>query len=86
MDVGTIVRLRSGGPKMVVAENGSTKLVCHWFSKTRKLRTGMFPEDSLKPVRKKLKKAKTEKIETLPKVTQERQAQPQERPATSATP
>ena len=52
---GDVVRLKSGGPAMTVTklnpagiENGAT---CQWFNDKAKLKTGMFAQDALTPVR-----------------------------------
>ena len=50
-EVGNIVKLKSGGPEMTVEkvfENRTYK--CQWFAGKR-LESGVFPADSLAPVK-----------------------------------
>jgi uncharacterized protein YodC (DUF2158 family) len=50
--VGDIVQLKSGGPEMTVervSSAGKNVYWCQWFA-GRKLESGQFPADSLKPV------------------------------------
>ncbi len=43
-NIGDIVRLKSGGPKMTVLEGGSdTAAQCQWFDRNGKLHTDSFP-------------------------------------------
>lgn len=52
---GDIVQLKSGGPDMTVKERVSTvdnTYRCQWFA-GKKLESGVFPEDSLKPIEEK---------------------------------
>ena len=54
-NVGTIVKLKSGGPEMTVQReltqsSGNNVLRCQWFA-SKKLESGDFPPDSLELVR-----------------------------------
>jgi uncharacterized protein YodC (DUF2158 family) len=49
MNVGDVVQLRSGGPKMTVkwAENGEA--CCQWFDAKNEVKVDVFPLASLNP-------------------------------------
>ncbi|MGC2970456.1 YodC family protein [Paraburkholderia aspalathi] len=50
--IGDIVQLKSGGPEMTVQSipsSTSSSYRCQWFA-GKKLESGPFPEESLKPV------------------------------------
>ena len=47
--VGDQVELKSGGPPMTVDFVGEVSVKCKWFDGDRKLQTGNFQPDSLKP-------------------------------------
>ncbi|HDR9805838.1 TPA: YodC family protein [Burkholderia cenocepacia] len=50
--VGDIVQLKSGGPEMTVKSApspASPRYWCQWFA-GKKLESGDFPEESLKPI------------------------------------
>ena len=52
-DVGTIVKLKSGGPDMTikgVTNTAGTSVGCQWFA-GKKLENGIFPVDSLELVK-----------------------------------
>jgi len=59
--VGMIVQLKSGGPKMTVAETETDspamidKIKCQWFSGS-KLEEGWFPPKSLKVIKEEQEK------------------------------
>lgn len=44
--VGTIVQLKSGGPKMTCVEGHGERIVCQWFAGGN-LKRGIFPDSSL---------------------------------------
>ena len=44
--VGTIVKLKSGGPEMTVQDHSATTVYAQWFA-GKKLENGRFPGDSL---------------------------------------
>ena len=50
--VGDVVKLKSGGPDMTIAEitesNGRTEYLCKWFSKNNEVETAIFTESMLK--------------------------------------
>ena len=47
-EIGDIVQLKSGGPKMTVTNHGSKgEIVCSWFGGSKK-ESAMFPFDALK--------------------------------------
>ncbi|RKQ69582.1 uncharacterized protein YodC (DUF2158 family) [Litorimonas taeanensis] len=51
-EIGQIVRLKSGGPKMTVkkadGQDGETPIwACQWFDRNGKLHADSFPEDML---------------------------------------
>ena len=50
-EVGTIVKLKSGGPEMTIQSfsNDGVSAYCQWFA-GKKLESGTFPEDSLEAV------------------------------------
>ncbi len=51
--VGDIVKLKSGGPDMtvrIVTDSISKTYTCQWFA-GKKLEQGVFPGDSLEPVK-----------------------------------
>lgn len=49
-NVGDIVQLKSGGPKMTVSNpNSGGRVQCHWFTGA-KMEGGFFPSDTLIPV------------------------------------
>ncbi len=52
LEVGTIVKLKSGGPDMTVKgfTNTSHTVACQWFA-GKKLENGLFPTDSLEFVK-----------------------------------
>lgn len=53
LDVGTIVKLKSGGPDMTVkgfTNTSRTGVACQWFA-GKKLENGIFPTDSLEFVK-----------------------------------
>jgi len=47
-EIGQIVRLKSGGPKMTIkATDGKDIWACQWFDRNGKLHSDSFPEDML---------------------------------------
>jgi uncharacterized protein YodC (DUF2158 family) len=46
LGIGSVVRLRSGGPAMTI-EHDKDECLCVWFVDGRELRSGTFPEASL---------------------------------------
>ncbi len=53
LKIGDIVQLKSGGPEMTVQREPSelnNYYTCQWFA-GKKLESGTFKEDSLKPVK-----------------------------------
>jgi uncharacterized protein YodC (DUF2158 family) len=47
-EIGQIIRLKSGGPKMTVkSADGDAVWACQWFDRNGKLHSDSFPEDML---------------------------------------
>jgi uncharacterized protein YodC (DUF2158 family) len=52
-EIGTIVKLKSGGPDMAIKGSGNTSgthVICQWFA-GKKLEQGSFPLESLELVK-----------------------------------
>ncbi|QFU22787.1 YodC family protein [Shewanella eurypsychrophilus] len=49
MNLGDIVRLKSGGPAMTVATTGGENILCSWFM-NNKLEEAVFAPQALEPV------------------------------------
>jgi len=45
--VGTVVRLKSGGPAMTIASISTSGVLCVWFDKNSEAKTGNFPPETL---------------------------------------
>ena len=43
MEIGDIVRLKSGGPKMTVTELDEREVTCTWFDRNGRNKTNKFP-------------------------------------------
>ena len=46
-EIGQIVRLKSGGPKMTIKAKDNDAWACQWFDRNGKLHNDSFPEDML---------------------------------------
>ncbi|CAM3699339.1 YodC family protein [Litorimonas haliclonae] len=46
-EIGQIVRLKSGGPKMTIKGADAGAWACQWFDRNGKLHNDTFPEDML---------------------------------------
>ena len=46
-EIGQIVRLKSGGPKMTIKGADEGAWACQWFDRNGKLHNDTFPEDML---------------------------------------
>ena len=53
-EIGQIVRLKSGGPKMTIKGADADAWACQWFDRNGKLHNDTFPEDMLDIFVKKL--------------------------------
>lgn len=50
-EVGAVVRLKSGGPKMTISDYIDTRVRCLWFSDTRRVEDGCFYLEMLELVK-----------------------------------
>ena len=56
--VGDVVRLKSGGPRMTIANTASNPagILCTWFDQAE-VKSSRFPPEALEPVKKSQEKA-----------------------------
>jgi len=49
MQIGDVVRLKSGGPKMTLTDIEEASISCVWFDRNGKRQTGVFPAATVEP-------------------------------------